>query len=57
MPKKLCGNCGKDMGEHEPYEDKMTLVDICKRCVIALNKIHERSRQKNIAKFLLTGKF
>lgn len=54
MAKKVCFNCGKDLGEQQPYELKLTLVDVCKKCKTA---IETAKRNKHTREFLLTGKF
>ena len=54
MAKKICFNCGKDMGEQQPYELKLTLTDVCKKCKTA---IETEKKNKRVREFLLISKF
>ena len=51
---KVCFNCGKNLGEQEPYENKQTLVDVCKSCRVTLEKANKEKRVRT-EKYMLQG--
>ena len=59
MSKRVCHNCGKDLGEKEPYDRNLTLIDTCRVCKIALEKTWERKKlsksQKETSRYMLAG--
>lgn len=55
MAKRVCHNCGKDMGEKEPYDRNLTLIDTCKSCKVALEKSWERKKLARVSSYMLVG--
>ena len=55
MAKRECSCCGKDMGEQVPYENQLTLLDICRDCRKENERLNDKAKNRRIREFLVTS--